>query len=131
MIRKSIASILIIIILINVVGCSSYQQVLLETDADQEIVLMPDEETLRKSEKVIITTLDDKTHELTNVKIQGLIFKGAEWISASKFQEVVISAEEIKKIEVMGYDGGLTFLAIIIIVGAPILIFAVIMESDR
>ncbi len=132
MIKKSIVCILIVLLLINSIGCSSYQKVLFVIDADQELVLAPSEETFQKNEKVLITTWDGKTYTLTGVKVQGFEFRGIEWISNSKFREVVISAEEIKKIETQQSDTGLTLLPLAIIAGIFLgFIFYVLATSQK
>ena len=129
MIKKGIALVLIVLLLVWQIGCTSYQKVLLTTDADQEKVLTPDEETLNSSEKVKITTMDDSTYTFTKVKIQGLEFKGTEWISRSKFREVVISAQEIKKIEIAQFDTGSTLVLTGVILLTPFIILSILIPE--
>ena len=65
MIKKSIASILIILILINSIGCYSYNQIKKE-----------DTEKLKEDNEVKITTIDEKVYILHDVQIIGSILKG-------------------------------------------------------
>ena len=86
MIKKCIASILIILILINSIGCYSYNQIKKE-----------DTEKLGKDDKVKITTLDNNVYYLHNVEIQGSVLKGLKYIKSHygqrKAEEVVIHLE--------------------------------------
>ena len=108
MIRKSIASILIVLILINGIGCYSFQDVKVE-----------DAETNKKYTSVKLTTLDDKVYYLIEVEVRGTIIKG---IDSNNYQRGIIEfrAEDIKKIEVIKYDAGLTLLTLVGVVGASI-----------
>jgi hypothetical protein len=117
MIRKGIASILIILILINSIGCYSYSQIKKE-----------DTEKIEEYGEAKITTIDDKVYILTDVEIQESILKGYGqkdeylfgFIKYRGVKEVVIPIDQIKKIEIKSPDTGLTVLAIIIIIGIPV-----------
>ena len=107
MIKKSIVSILIILILINSIGCYSYNQINKE-----------DTEKNKKYDKVKITILDNKVYYLRDVEIQGSVLKGFKRYKPSygqmKVEEVVISIKEIKKIEVETFDTGSTTVVIVV-----------------
>jgi hypothetical protein len=119
MIKKGIASILIILILINSIGCYSYQQI--------------KKEEIEKDNKVKITTLDNKDYYLHNVEIQGSVLKGFKYIKSHygqrKAEEVVIHLEEIKTLEVLQYDKTLTTIMggsiiIVLLAGIGLIIYA-------
>ncbi len=111
MIKKSIVSIIIVLILNIQSGCFSYQEIKLE-----------DEETVKLAGKVKITTLDNKEYFLFDVEIQGSTVKGKEKTHTNQTREIILSAEEIKKIEDEEFQLGLT---ILVIVAIPVLIFAI------
>ena len=103
MIKKSIASILIILILINSIGCYSYSQINKES-----AVIFKEDDTVK------IMTIDEKVYELIDVKIDGSEVKGvvvsthSEWLRDNQSKEVTILFEDIKKIEVPQFNVGLT-----------------------
>ncbi len=124
MIKKSIASILIILILINGMGCYFYNQIKKE-----------DTKRIEESDKVKITTLDEKVYVLTDVTIEGSEVKGvvgpthsfSVWPSDIQGKEIVISFKGIKKIEVQEYNKGSSIAAIGLgIVIGGLLVFYVI-----
>ena len=88
MIKKSIAIVLILLILIIQMGCFTYQEIKIE-----------DKETIKVAGKVKITTLDDTVYYLFDVEVQGSTVKGKEKTKTNQIREVILSAEEIKKIE--------------------------------
>jgi hypothetical protein len=90
MIKKSIASVLILLILINSVGCYSYSQIkkgdIFEFDEKDEVK---------------ITTLDEKIYHLIGVQIQGNIMRGIDKrIDIYPRKVVEIPLEKIAKMEV-------------------------------
>ena len=109
MIKKSIASILIILISINSIGCYSHNQ-----------IRKWDSEKLKEADEVKITTNDEKIYILTDVTIEGLEVKGlvvpthSEWLRDIQGKEIVISIKEIKKIEVETFDTGSTKVVIVV-----------------
>jgi len=115
MIKKSIASILIILILINSIGCYSYNQIKKE-----------DTEKLWADDEVKITTIDEKVYILTDVTIEESEVKGlvvpthSEWLRDIQGKEIVISIKEIKKIEVEKFETG--SIKIVIVVSVLVLV---------
>ena len=127
MIKKSIASVLIILILINSIGCYSYSQIKKE-----------DTEKLWADDEVKITTIDEKVYILTDVEIQGSILRGYGhkdeyvfgFIRKRGVEEVVIPTDQIKKIEVNKFDPYQTAaLTIVLIIGIPIAAWAIAVEN--
>ena len=96
MIKKSIASILIILIFINSIGCWSYSQINSTIDTSE----------FKKNDRVKITTIDGRVYILTNVTIEGSELKGEVPLSHLERErgnipeEIVLSLKEIKIIEV-------------------------------
>ncbi len=117
MIKKSIASILIILILINSIGCYSYSQINKE-----------DAEKIEIADEVKITTLNEKVYILSDVTIDGLEVRGvvvlshSEWLREIQDGEIVISVKEIKKIEVDKYNPVLSSLALLLGVGVLVVV---------
>ncbi len=115
MMKKSIASVLVLLILINSIGCYSYSQIKKE-----------DAEKIEKDDEVKITTIYEKVYYLHDVQIKGSKLKGLYYTSSSnpryrrEVEEVVIPTDQIKKIEIKSSDTGLTVLTIIIIIGIPV-----------
>ena len=108
MINKSIAWILIVLILINSIGCFPLTQV------------KPDNlDDIKKEEVVRITTQDDKVYYLIYVEFQNSKIFGYGYVNEdkSRAREVIILAEEIKKIEVREFDGFLSAVVIVIVGG--------------
>ncbi len=105
MIKKSIASILIILILINSIGCYSFQDVKVE-----------DAETNKKHTSAKLTTLDDKVYYLIDVEVQETKING---VDSENTQKGIIQfrKEDIKHFEVNSFDPGFTLLTIVGVVG--------------
>lgn len=124
MIKKSIASILIILILINSIGCYSYSQIKKE-----------DSEELEVDDEVKITTLDEVVYILVDVEIQGSILKGhrLEYIYWRDYgfdlEEVLIPTEQIKKIEIDKFDPVQTVFLIVLIIAIPVAAMALAFGS--
>jgi hypothetical protein len=97
MIKKSIASILIILILINIVGCYPYSS-----------ITMYDTERIEKGEKFRVTTSDGTVYYLTDVEVQESIVRGKEKVIKDHIRYpdriVEIRFEDIKSIEVEEID---------------------------
>ena len=118
MINKSIVWILIVLILINSIGCFPLTEV------------KPDNlDDIKKEEVIRITTQDDKVYYLIYVEFQNSKILGYGYVNEDKSisREVVILAEEIKKIEVREFDGFLSAVVIVavggIVVGFAALIY--------
>jgi ABC-type ATPase with predicted acetyltransferase domain len=96
LIKKNIAILLIIIILVNTLACYSYQQI--------------KKEKLEKDDKVKITTTNGSVYYLYHVKIQESILKGINrsYDSKMKPDEITIILEDIETFEVYRYDESLT-----------------------
>ena len=118
MIKKSIASILILLIFINSIGCYSHNQ-----------IRKWDSEKLKGADEVKITTIDKKVYILTDVKIEGSEVKGvvvtshSEWLRDIQGKEIVISLNEIKKIEVKELNS--VFIGVAAALGIVLLGYAV------
>jgi hypothetical protein len=118
MIKKHIASILIILILINSIGCYSYNQIKIGNTKEFE-----------KDDNVKITTLKEKVYNLHHVQIEGSELKG---LSFNQFEgDVVIPTNQIKKIEVHEFSFALTSVGVILIIGLPLVAFALAWQYDE
>ena len=97
MIKKSIASILIILVLINIVGCYPYNS-----------ITTYDTERIEKGEKFRVTTSDGTVYYLTDVEVQESIVRGKEKVIKDHIRYpdriVEIRFEDIKSIEVEEID---------------------------
>jgi hypothetical protein len=97
MIKKCIASIFIILIIINSIGCMSYYKI--TTD---------DKNRIEKADKIRLTTVDKKVYQLRNVKIEGSKIFGNQWVENKnlKFMKIrrEFSAEQILYIEIEQVD---------------------------
>jgi hypothetical protein len=128
MIKKSIASVLVLLILINSVGCYSYSQIKKE-DAEK-LWIWPDD-------RVKISTIDEKIYILTDVTIKGSEVKGlvvrnhSEWLRDIQGKEIVISFKEIKKIEVETFETGSTKVVIVVSVLVLVGIIWLIVEMKE
>jgi len=115
MVNKSIARVLIILILIHNIGCYTYSQI--EKDDMIEI---------EKDDEIKITTLNGKVYKLTDVEIQGSVLKGhrLEFMFRKDFgfdlEEISIPTEQIEKIEVDKFNPAITVLAVVLIIGIPL-----------
>ena len=105
MIKKSIASILIILMLLNSVACYSLRDVNVE-----------DTDTIKKYESAKLTTLDDKVYYLIDVEVQETKING---VDSKNTQKGIIQfrKEDIKHFEVNSIDLGFTLLTIVGVVG--------------
>ncbi len=139
MIKKSISNILIILILVNSIGCYSYQQIktwqIVKIRKSDEVRITTSEEEIDKfveNDEVKMTTVEEKVYYLHNVQIKGSKLKGLYYTSRSspryrrEVEEVVIPIDQIKKIEIDSFDTVATIVTIIIILGIPagLLIYA-------
>jgi len=124
MIKKSIASILIFLILINSIGCYSYNQIMKE-----------DTKKIEENDKVRITTLDEKVFVLTDVTIEGSEVTGfvvpTQWKLGRDIhvEVIVISFKEIKNIEIKEHNTGLTVLTVVLVLGVTIAVLAIAMVN--
>ena len=123
MMKKSIASVLVLLILINSIGCYSYSQIKKE-----------DAEKIEEGDEVKITTIYEKVYYLHDVEIQGSILKGygykyISWGYQNKREEIVIPTQQIKKIEVDKFNPAITVLTVVLIIGIPIAAFAIAMAN--
>ena len=94
MIKKSIASILIILIFINGIGCMSYHAIKID-----------DQNKIEEADEVKLTTVNKIEYHLRNVKIEGSKIFGNEWVETNSKRLMKIrrefSAKQILYIEVM------------------------------
>jgi hypothetical protein len=93
-IKKSIASILIVLIFINSVGCMSYNQLGIN-----------DKNKIEEAEEIILTTVDNKKYILTNVVVQDSVLSGDQWVE-NNMRKISreFSAEQILSIEAEEVD---------------------------
>ena len=89
MIKKSIASILIILIFINGIGCMSYHAIKID-----------DQNKIEEADEVKLTTVNKIEYHLRNVKIEGSKIFGDQWVNNEKIMRE-FSAKQILYIEVM------------------------------
>lgn len=120
MIKKSIASILIILILINIVGCYPYNS-----------ITTYDTERIEKGEKFRVTTSDGTVYYLTDVEVQKSIVRGKEKVIKDHIRYpdriVEIRFEDIKSIEVEEIDVVTPILIVLGVSGIVVITFIVIM----
>jgi len=109
MIKKSIASILIILIFINSIGCVSYIP-----------AGIGDKSEIEEARVIRLTTVDNKEYVLTKVTVTDSVLSGNQWVQ-NKIMErkIEFPVDQISKIEVEEAHFGAT----IFILGG---IFAVI-----
>jgi hypothetical protein len=119
-IKKSIASILIILILINIVGCYPYNS-----------ITTYDTERIEKGEKFRVTTSDGTVYYLTDVEVQKSIVRGKEKVIKDHIRYpdriVEIRFEDIKSIEVEEIDVVTPILIVLGVSGIVVITFIVIM----
>ena len=122
--HSGIASILIILILINSIGCYSYNHIKKE-----------DSEKIEEDDEVKITTIDEKVYILTDVTIRESEVKGfvdsvhSEWWRDIKGKEIVLSLNEIKKFEVEEIDVVTPILIVLGVVFTGWIVFWAIMYA--
>jgi len=90
MIKKTIASILILIIFINSIGCMvSYKQIGINKYDEIE-----------EAREIRLTTVDNKEYILRNVRIEGSIISGNQWVQNEiSERRIKFSVDQISKIE--------------------------------
>ena len=110
MIKKSIASILIILIFINSIGCVSYKP-----------IGIVDKNEIEEAREIRLTTVDNKEYILTNVLVEDSVLSGNQWVQ-NKIMErrIEFSAAQILYIEVEEFHTGST---IWLIIGISILTY--------
>ena len=106
MIKKNKASILIILILINSIGC--YSRVHLSNEDIQEI---------SGGDKITITTNDMKIYLVTVEKIIGTDIHGIQY-TGDQGSKIVIKGEDIASIDMKKLDTGRTILTGCILIAA-------------
>ena len=121
MIKKIIAIILILEIIIKGIACHSYSTLKVE-----------DRENSDAFENVRITTTDDKVYTLTQVRIDSSHLRGmvslsqSELLAGKQKNEIAIPLQDIKEFEVREYDSTLTSY---VILGVGIALLAIILIS--
>ena len=122
MIKKGIASILIILILINIVGCYSYNS-----------IITYDTVRIEKGEKFRVTTSDGTVYYLTDVEVTKSIIKGKEKVIKDHIRYpdriVEIRFEDIKSIEVEEIDVVTPILIVLGVVFTGWIVFWAIMYA--
>ena len=101
MIKKSIASFLIALLIVNSIGCFPYKEV--RTDEKDKI---------EKGGNVKIIKMDNKRHLFTNVVFQDSILVGTERIDNWE-KQVKVPVKDIKTIEVQKFEPASLLLLII------------------
>ena len=104
MIKKSIAIILIILILINGIGCYSYQHILIKENSYEVI----------KGGKFKIRTFDSKVYYLLDVEVNGTTVKGIEMIDDNQKRVVEIPIENIEEFYKYKYYEGTPTVVIVV-----------------
>ena len=90
MIKKCIASILIILIFINSIGCSSYNA-----------VRKDDINLIEEGGKIRLTMVDNKEYILKNVMVEDSIISGNQWVPNIYLEKrSEFSVDQVSKIEV-------------------------------
>ena len=126
MIKKSIVSILTILILIHSIGCYSYSQF-----KKEDII------EIENKDKVRITTIDEKVYHLKEVEIEGSILKGYRYeiIYRRDLQrrekvivgdQVLIPTNHIKEMEVDEFN---PYLTVAVIMAIPVTIFLIVLAG--
>jgi hypothetical protein len=75
MIKKCIASNLIILFFINSLRCTSYNQIGID-----------DKNEIEEAREIRLTTVDNKDYILTNIRVQDSIISGNQWVQ-NKYME--------------------------------------------
>ena len=104
MIKKSIASILVLLIIINSIGCYS-KAYLPKKELDK----------LSEGDNIIVTTKDRKAYDIRVVRIIGSDIHGIEYRPGRP--QIVIKSEEISTIETKKLDAGKTIIFGIVCIG--------------
>ena len=112
MIKKSIASILVILIFINSIGCVSYKSAGID-----------DKNEIEKAGEIKLTTADNKEYILQNVTVTDSTISGNQrvqnYVSERKIE---FQVDQISKIEVENVEGGTGFL---LLIGIPVIIYGI------
>jgi hypothetical protein len=122
MIKKSIAGVLAILLLINNQGCYSYNHI--EKD---------NAEKLEQYDQVKINTFDEKIYILHDVVIQESMLKGYRhkfvyvrgFDRKTEIEAFQIPTQQIKEFEVYEFSLALTSLTVFLIIGIPIALFLI------
>jgi len=116
--NKSIALVLVLLVLINSTGCFSYQKLEIENERGVEV-----------EGKVKITTRNDIVYYFYDVEVLESSVKGKQKTPTNQIKVIVLDVEDIKKIEREEFQAGLT-VAVFIIVPA-ILIILMLLSMDK
>ena len=104
MIKRSIASILIILIFINSIGCMSYEQI--RTDDKNEI---------EKANMIRLTTVNNKKYFLKNITATDSTISGNQWVQNKIMKRrIEFSFDQISKIEAEEFHISTTGFGIVI-----------------
>ena len=117
MFKKAIASILIILIFINSIGCVSYKSAGID-----------DKNEIEKAGEIKLTTVDNKEYILKNVTVTDSTISGnrrvENYVSERKIE---FQVDQISKIEFEKVEGGTGFL---LLVGIPLIVWGLIELSN-
>jgi hypothetical protein len=117
MIKKSIASILIILIFINSIGCTSYNA-----------VKKDDINSIEEAGKIKLTTVDNKEYILKNVTVTDSTISGNQLVqNYVSERKIEFQVDQIAKIEVEEYNDAKTALLIIL---TPLAIYGIVKLID-
>ena len=122
MVNKSLVWILIILLLIQFIGCYSYNA-----------INIAETERIEKGEKFKVTTFDSTVYYITNVEILETMVKGKEKVVKDNLvypeRVVKIRFEDIKELEVEEIDIESPILIILGVCGVAMIAFAVILTA--
>ena len=114
MIKKCIASILIILIFINSIGCVSYKSAGID-----------DKNEIEEAKEIRLTTVDNKEYHLTNITVTDSTISGNQWLENKTMEgRIEFPTEQILKIEVE-YNHMKTAVSILVFVGIGAVILGI------
>ena len=114
------ASILILLIFINSIGCASYIPAGIN-----------DKNEIEEAREIRLTTVDNKEYHLVNVMVEGSVISGNQWLE-NKIMErrIKFPVDQIAKIEVEKLKGGTGFGLLVGIVVIGIVVYLLIPKSN-
>ena len=123
MIKKSIISVLIILIFIQSFGCYTYSQIEKENTKEIEVV-----------DEFKITILEGTVYYLTDVEFQEFIVRGKEMVIKENLRYpdriVEIRFEDIKSIEIDEFDGVKTLVVVMGIIFTSYIVLVLIIAAS-
>ena len=124
MIRKTIASTLIILILINIISCASYKEI--QKNNTQEI---------KATDEIKITTFDGNVYYITDIEVQESVIRGKGRIVKNHTvylgNIVEVCFEDIKKLEVKEIDLATPIYIVLGVSGTILIVGIVALSIER